>query len=138
MAPKRGIRAWVIEWQWAGEHARHEGPRWMLLHWRISARTVADLMEKLYAQSEYALSEQVGLLSGKWASPYRAEIHAFDRITCGHNPYLFACPAMDVRVQTSADGDEMLAYEPLPIKPEWVASAERIRAENASAGEHGR
>lgn len=105
----------------------------MLLHWRTSARTVADLMERLYAQREYDLSEQIGLVTGKWTNPYPAEVHDFERITCGHNPYLFACPAMDVRVETTADGDETLAYEPLPIKPEWVESLARVRAENRGA-----
>lgn len=128
MPSKRGIRAWVIEWKWAGEHARHLGPRWMLLHWRTSARTVADLMERLYAQSEYTVSEQVALLSGRWTSPSRAVIHDFDRITCGNNPYLFACPAKDVRAETTDGGAETLAYTPLPIKPEWVEALARIRA----------
>lgn len=85
-------------------------------------------MERLYAQSEYAVSEQVALVSGRWSSPYRAEIHDFERITCGHNPYLFACPAKDVRAEATDDGGETLAYTPLPIKPEWVEDLARIRA----------
>jgi hypothetical protein len=69
MARTTGIRAWLIDWDWDGDHARHDGPRYIVVNWRRSAKYVADLMERLYAQSEY---EQVALAAGRWENPYRA------------------------------------------------------------------
>jgi len=54
MARTTGVRAWLITWDWDGDHARHDGPRHVVVNWRRSAKYVADSVERLYAQSEYS------------------------------------------------------------------------------------
>jgi hypothetical protein len=134
MARTTGIRAWLIEWDWDGDHARHDGPRYIVVNWRRSAKYVADLMERLYAQSEYSLDEQVALAAGRWENPYRARIEDFERIHCGHNPFLFARPVRNLSAEQDGNGEEVLRWEDLPIKQEWLDALARIRAENRAAG----
>ena len=137
MASRKGIRAWLVSWEWDGEHARYEGEqRYLIIGPRRSAKYVADVMERLYAQSQYTLGEQASLAAGRWKNPYPATIGHWERITCGHNPFLFGRPVKDLRVEAGEDGVERLVWEDLPIKQEWRDFVARVAAENR--GEVGR
>ena len=132
---RKGVSAWLVEWQWAGKHARFEGPRYLVLDRRYGARSVAKIVEILYAYFSYDLSEQVDLAAGRWKKPYRAMVMDFERIHCGHNPYLYAKRVRNLRVDQGEDGTERLAYKDIEV-PERIR--EWIRHERArNAGQLG-
>ncbi len=94
-----------------------------------------DQMERLYAQSEYSLGEQVSLAAGRMKLPYRATIEDFERIHCGHDPYLFGRRVRDLRAEVE-DGEEILRWDELEVKQEWIDRVASIREENRRASGH--
>ena len=116
-ARQNGICAWLVTWEWAGPHAQVTDPIAAILPWRLSAKRVADIVELLYANSEYSLAERVAYAKDKSSAPYRAEFGTFrrapweGRIVCGHNPHLEARLVRRLRVQRGPAGEGILVWE---------------------------
>jgi hypothetical protein len=79
--------AWVVSW--AGSHTRNRPPL-AVLDYRLSHSTVRGIVELLYAVQSYTSEEQLRLVKSPKDKPYPASVSPFQRITCGHNPFLFA------------------------------------------------
>ena len=50
--------AWLVTWEWVGEHAERKDKVASILNYRLSEKNVAEYMERLYADSYYSLSER--------------------------------------------------------------------------------
>lgn len=100
---KRGRVAWLVTWEWAGEHARVPDSEVVVgvFNPRLGPESVKRLVEILYAAREYDATDKLGALTH---NPYPAQFTTI-RITvdgvpqnipwageviCGHNPYLRA------------------------------------------------
>lgn len=115
-ARERGISAWLVTWDWAGEHASRHPRVVAILNPRMSGSRVAEIVERLYSESEYDPSEQIEVLLHPERNPYRAQFGSINgvqwegQVICGHNPYLFARLVRGLRA-VEIDGEEQFAWE---------------------------
>ncbi len=91
----KGITAWLVTWDSVGEENIPQNIAAILNpHW--SARRVRDLVEVIYVNSSYSLSERIGYAKNRSFNPYPAQFSGFNgvlwegQIMCGDNPWLFA------------------------------------------------
>ncbi len=52
-------RAWLITWEWCGDHAKKADRIASILNYRISGPKVREYVERMYVNSEYSLSERL-------------------------------------------------------------------------------
>jgi len=115
--------AWLVTWEWVGEHAERKDKVASILNYRLSGKTVADYMEKLYVDSEFSFNERLEYAKSKY-TPYPARFdmleldgnkaHWEGRIHCGHNPFLYGRLVQNIHVETNADGSERLEWDEIP------------------------
>jgi hypothetical protein len=119
MRKKKGCVAWLVTWEWSGDHAKVDNKVAAILNRRWSAKKVAEYVEFIY-YSEYSNSEKIGLATGKLSNPYPVRWDALDgvpwlgRMTCGHNPWLFARQADNLRVEENDSGLEEVLWDERP------------------------
>lgn len=68
-----GYRAWVIRWEWAGDHAARDKPFVSVALIRWQRRRVAEWVEGLYATLSYSDDEIVEALRGVGHNTIRIE-----------------------------------------------------------------
>lgn len=115
------MTAWLIKWNWIGDHAAVEQPVVAVLSARTPAETVRRYIEFCHTVARCSLREQVE--QARYNMPaehvYRAEFDRVDgaifqgRIVCGHNPFLEACPVENLRLVPDGNGGETLAWDPI-------------------------
>lgn len=114
------MKAWIIKWNWIGEHAAVERPVVAILSARTSPNEVRKCVEFLYTVTHASLREQMeqARYNDPAQPPYPAEFARGDgvlfqgRITCGNNPFLEAYQVENIRLVTSDGGDETLEWTP--------------------------
>lgn len=119
------MKAWLITWEWAGEHAKVDEPIAAILNPRYSTDRVRDLVELLYVNAMYSLGERASYAKGKMFNPYPAEYGTIwigkklgrylNRIYCGHNPHLYARQVTDLHVDRTDDGKEVITWKEPPV-----------------------
>ena len=134
---RRGIKAWVVRWEWASEHAAVEKPLIAVLPPRTPHHQVAKFIEWVYAGASYEPSELIEWTAHPEKNPYRAQYPRTlpppdgyggrpiwpIEVVCGHNPYISARYVQNLRVTTDAEGNESLEWDPIPL-PEWARTLE--------------
>jgi hypothetical protein len=106
------MKAWIIRWNWIGEHAAVERPLVNILSARASGTDVCKYIERVYASSHYSVAEKLAMAQYNKPSkaPYPARFDAIDghayprHISCGHNPFVEAFLADGVEVADTALG----------------------------------
>jgi hypothetical protein len=119
-------RAWVIRWDWGGDHARVTQPIVAILSPQLGSETVRRLVEALYAAREYTPEEMLEASRRGGYNPYKAMLGTCPmiledgttvqstwegEILCGHNPHLVARRAL---VSATGDPDGSVEFEDLP------------------------
>jgi len=112
------MKAWLVTWEWVGEHVAKKNKIVSILNPKLSADTVRNYIEQLYVDIEFSLEERMAYAKSKINNPNPAEFAEFPRppkgpggrykeiITCGHNPHLFARKVLDIKITTDDNGDE--------------------------------
>jgi hypothetical protein len=114
------MKAWLVTWEWVGDHAKRADVIAALLNPRLSAKRVGDIVELLYANEYYSLGERMAYIPKKKKNPYPAVFGRVDgvqwrgQITCGHNPFLFARLVDDLRVAFDERGTEQATWKERP------------------------
>jgi hypothetical protein len=106
-----GIRAWLVEWEWAGGHAAVDPPFIALLPWQWRDRRVIDFVEATWAAQ--SLDTAVMFAKGRGRLPYKAALVPIPVrsrssgeslwvpwaawIMCGDNPWINARQVTHVR-----------------------------------------
>jgi hypothetical protein len=112
--------AWLITWEWIGDHAAVEDKVVAVVNYRRPASYIKDLMEQLYIEKTSSASEKVAYAKDMKSNPYPASFGSVGgvqwrgRLLCGHNPHLFARLVSNVRVEMQ-DGEEILLWEERPV-----------------------
>jgi hypothetical protein len=71
-----------------------------VLSHRLSGKRVRDFVEQLYiVLAKYSQSEKLACAKAAKGNPYPALLEDFERITCGHNPWLYARRVTDLEVR---------------------------------------
>jgi hypothetical protein len=113
-------KAWLITWDWVGDHASVPEPVVDILSARKSEKYIQEYVERLYAQFACSLVERVSLAryNKPRSNPYRAQyMYAKQgtlrgpQVHCGHNPLLWARLVTDLEVSTDAGGKESLSWK---------------------------
>jgi hypothetical protein len=125
---KKGISAWLITWEYAGEHAKPERKIAAILNPRWSSDHVREYMELLYTSLCYTISERIAYAKNRSFNPYPAEYQRENgipwqgQITCGHNPWLFARLVDDLAAKGDPDEEEQVQWSERP-KPDFKKMA---------------
>ena len=102
--------AWVVTWDWSGDHAKVEDRVVAVLNYRLSSRNVSLFIEQLYCSYEYSHADKLSVAIRRKENPYPAE-YAPPGITCGHNPWLYARKVSILRIEKDVNGDESLVWD---------------------------
>jgi hypothetical protein len=114
------ITAWLITWEWAGEHARREDRIVGILSARLTAEKIKEIVETIYSNEFYTYREQIAFAKDRKANPYPATFDDINgipwrgRIQCGSNPWLEARLVDNLFVLQGANGDEDLSWDERP------------------------
>src|ERR1022692_4174823 len=103
--------AWLVTWE--GTCGVPEDPVAAILNYRMSASSVKDFVELLYASSWYSFREKLLIAKNAKTNPYPATMTPFQHIHCGHNPLLHARLVSDLKVV-----DETSEWTEPPSEPE--------------------
>jgi hypothetical protein len=115
MRTPRKMKAWLVTWEWMGEHAKRNDKIAAILNCRLSVPRVKELVEFLYLTEYYTLSEKMAVAQRRKDNPYPARAETAARrplISCGHNPHLLARLVEDLTVEYSPAGkDKTIAWK---------------------------
>lgn len=117
---RQGLKAWLITWEWMGEHARPAKPVVAILDPRLSGARVAELVEFLYRCTSYTLLDQVNFFGRDRAAGYVAKYGEIGgvpwqgEVTCGDNPWLRARLVDNFRVEKDSSGQEHATWSERP------------------------
>ena len=107
---KRGQKAWLLTWDWLGEHAAVEDCIAAILRPRLSWHVVGEIVVYLYAIHSYSPTELAAWSKWPKENPYKAQWengHCY----CGHNPCLNANYVHDLIVtKDSETGLETISW----------------------------
>ena len=115
---KRGrITAWLVTWQWIGDHAKRDNKIAAILNWRLSPEKISEIIEMIYANEYYSLGERVAFAKNKKMNIYKATYDNINgipwkcRLFCGHHPSLVARLVDNLYVKKDSSGNEVLHWE---------------------------
>lgn len=111
------ITAWLVTWEWIGNHAKPKDKIAAVLNWRLSPERVARIIEIIYANEFYTLEERLAIAKNKKSNPYQTRYGAIqgiplgDRLFCGHNPFLEARLVDNLHVVKDNEGNQELSWD---------------------------
>ena len=112
------MKAWLITWDWAGDHAALEDPVVTVLSARTGAEEVRRYVERRYVEETASLREKLSYARyNRPQKPYPAEFERLEgvrfqgRIYCGHCPWLYARLVDNLRVESDATGIDVLSWD---------------------------
>lgn len=114
------MKAWLVTWEWIGDHAKRADVIAAVLNPRLSAERVRNVLELLYANEYYSLGERMAYAANRKKNPYPAVFGRVDgvqwrgQITCGHNPFLFARLVDDLQLALDEHGAEQATWKEHP------------------------
>jgi hypothetical protein len=109
--------AWLITWEWCGDHAKVKNQIAAILNYRLPGKKVKEIIELIYVNTYYSFRERLAYAKNKKDNPYPA---TFDKIngiswtgsiTCGHNPYIYARIVDDLKVTKDKNEQESLSWK---------------------------
>jgi hypothetical protein len=105
------MNAWLVTWEWMGQHAAVEKPLIAILDRRIGYARISDFVRWTYASSLSAYDWLDALKTRRFAyEPVRGTVGGIPcdfEMSCGHNPWVFARLVKNVRVQGNGDGAKL-------------------------------
>jgi hypothetical protein len=121
MGKKKGVKAWLVTWDYLGDHAKPNNIIAAILNPRWSAEKVREYVELLYANSEYTIAERIDYARDPKQNPFPAQFSCVNggrwlrQITCGHNPWLFARKVENLHTENDNENKESVTWDELPI-----------------------
>jgi hypothetical protein len=121
MGRGKSVKAWLVTWDWSGNHAKPDKTIVAILNPRWSPDKVREYVELLYVSLEYNFSERIAYASNPKRNPYPAQFNSTNgarwlgQITCGHNPWLFARKVENLRIKDDNENEESVTWNELPM-----------------------
>lgn len=112
----RKVKAWLVTWEWSGDHAGRDDKVAAILNPRLRSERVRQIVEFVYL-SQYCLSERIAFMVHPEKNPYPAKLLNVEglpwegEIHCGYNPFLRARLVDDLVVRCSDDGKEVPSWK---------------------------
>jgi len=117
------MKAWIIRWEWMGEHASHEHPLIAVLSARCGIEDIRKFIERHYLVVTATIGEQIEY--ARYRNPrepaYPVEVSVGGVIHCGYNPFIVARRGKDVHLNEDGhlvwtEGDQKRM---LPTSSRW-------------------
>lgn len=121
------MKAWLVTWEWCGEHAKRDNPFAAILNPRFSIGKVREIVEFMYRLAEYSLSDQAGYVRNGSPNHRATDDRTLDgrvHIHCGHNPFLHARLVDDLIVERNAEGKEIVSCKERPRRVRLVGQTD--------------
>ena|SRR6266550_1087067 len=112
----RKFKAWLVTWEWMGDHAKPPDKVAEILDPRLPPARVREILELLYHR-DASLSEKMAWRLQKKRQVYPAKFIDLEglqwhgQIECGHNPWLFARLVDDLMVECDENGKENATWK---------------------------
>ena len=120
-----GHGVWLVTWQFDNKPELIAA----VLDSRRGTGFVLDFVEIMYSHSNQSVAGLRMNAAHRRNVPYRAQVELSERITCGHNPHLFARKVSDFKVRTGEDANtEIVSWVEPPI---WQMGADGLTLEVA-------
>ncbi len=86
------MASWLITWEWMDDQAKVDNPIVAILNYRLSVGQVCEIIELIYINECSSLDERLAYAKNEKDNPYPVKVKGIfsRRITCGHNPFLYA------------------------------------------------
>lgn len=127
-----GFKAWLVRWEWIGDHARVDEPVIAILSPNLGVDNVKTFVERFYAATTYTPGEKLQFMRDPKSNPYRAtlgtvkvtmedgtisQIPWAGEVICGHNPFIHASLVTDLKEIELDDpaGAVVWTAQPRPI-----------------------
>ena len=111
----RSQTAWLVCWDWIGDHAAVQDTLITILNPRLSPQSVATFIETLYSSFTSDASTLASYVRQPGTNVYPATCSA-NFAWCGHNPKIVAKRVRDLRIQVDgAEGIETLSWKLPPL-----------------------
>jgi len=113
----RKIKAWLVTWEWIGDHAKRDDKVAAILNPRLSGKRVREFVELFYLNTFYSLGERIAYTVNKKENPYPARFMDIGgvpwtgAIYCGDNPFLIARLVDDLAVERDGHGEETATWK---------------------------
>jgi hypothetical protein len=117
----RKYKAWLVTWEWMGDHAKRKDKIVAVLDPRLSPLRVREWVERLYLNT-YGIGDQVYYALHRKKNPYPAKFTDGRSMSwppiihCGHNPFLMAHLVDSLTVERSEDGTETVMWSDVRSK----------------------
>jgi hypothetical protein len=86
-----------------------------ILNHKLGGERVREMVEQLHiVLTNYTSAEKLGCVNRATNNPYRAVRERFDRICCGHNPWLYARRVTELMIRE--DGELTWTEPPTPAQ----------------------
>ena len=112
----RKVKAWLVTWEWCGDHAKRDDNIAAILIPRLRSQRVRQIVEFIYL-SQYTLSERMAYMIRPDRNPYAAKFLNLEgsewegEIQCGGNPYLRARSVYDFTIELNEQGKETATWK---------------------------
>jgi hypothetical protein len=127
------MNAWLITWEWKGEHAKRENPLIAIFSYRKGENFVRKFVEEIYLMKTSTVEKKVHWANRSKARPYKAKKEIIAKndvphdmgIICGHNPFIYARKVSDLKVVRDPENEvEELSWKESPTyrwknREEW-------------------
>ena len=90
------MKGWVVTWN-GTEEGLDRGRIVAVYNYRRSPEQVRKAVEQLYIDLKYDEEEKVEFAANPKNNPCPAQVDQLSRITCGHNPWLYARLVNNIR-----------------------------------------
>jgi hypothetical protein len=90
------MKGWIVTWDGTKEGAERRKIV-AVFNYRFGVERVRDLVEELYIALKYDEQDKVAFAVKPKNNPHRAKVDEFSRVTCGHNPWLYARYVNNIR-----------------------------------------
>ncbi len=112
---RHGQKAWLVTWEWMGEHAVAEDHIAAIFRPRLSKNIITEIVESLYAIHIYWPEELAYWAKHPKENPYKA-IWENNFCFCGHNPSLVATYVHDLIITKNHEsGFDTISWKLPPI-----------------------
>ena len=117
------MKAWLVTWDWFGDHAAVEDPLVAIFTSKRSDEWVVGWVESFYLAHTCTAEEMMYYANRKKLIPYPAinpmtinGIPHGSRIQCGRNPWLYARVVAELKTTASSEeGYEVVSWREPPI-----------------------
>lgn len=128
------MTAWLIKWEWIGDHAKVQHPIVEIVSARKGTPYVMDYLQRLHDLYCLSLVERADIARynrPRKRRPYEVKQHLTKRglvIDVGHNPHLTARLVKNLVVKTDPEtGEETVTFETEEIDAARLAMLRRIQ-----------